>query len=163
MAFDAEKAKSMIEAAGAGSQSVTLMDPADNSTLHPAALIATQSLRRVGFDVQVEAMDWSTLTQRRASKKPPDEGGWNVFITNATATGIANPLTHNFVKNCEQAWYGWPCDPRIVELSRDWASRDRPEDKRHAIARRDPAAAPRERHLHPARAVQARDHLPTRS
>jgi len=132
MAFDAEKAKSAIEAAGGGGHPVTLLDPADNATLHPAALIATQSLRRVGFDVQVEAMDWSTLTQRRASKNPPDEGGWNVFVTNATATGIANPLTHNFVKNCEQAWYGWPCEPKIVEFSREWAL-EADEDKRRAI------------------------------
>jgi peptide/nickel transport system substrate-binding protein len=132
MTFDAEKAKSTIEAAGAGGHPVTLMDPADNATLHPAALIATQSLRRVGFDVQVEAMDWSTLTQRRASKEPPDQGGWNVFVTNATATGIANPLTHNFVKNCDQAWYGWPCEPKIVELSRDWAL-ETDDAKRRAI------------------------------
>jgi peptide/nickel transport system substrate-binding protein len=121
LAFDADNAKSLIEAAGQGGARVVLMDPADNSALHPAALIAAQTLRRVGFDVQVEAMDWSTLTQRRASKEPPASGGWNAFVTNATATGIGNPLTHNFVKNCDQAWYGWPCEPRIVELSRAWA------------------------------------------
>ncbi|HSK92863.1 MAG TPA: ABC transporter substrate-binding protein [Candidatus Angelobacter sp.] len=121
LAFDVEKARSLIREAGYDGRPIVLMDPADNATLHPAALIGTQTLRRMGFEVQVEAMDWSTLTQRRASKEPPEAGGWNIFITNATATGIANPLTHNFVKNCEQAWYGWPCEPRIVELSREWA------------------------------------------
>jgi len=98
-----------------------LLDPADNSTLHPAALMGAQALRAMGFDVNVQAMDWSTVTQRRASKAKPAEGGWNVFITNTTVTGISNPLVHNFVKNCEQAWYGWPCDPRIVEKTRAWA------------------------------------------
>src|SRR3546814_12295451 len=97
------------------------MDPADNATLHPAALVGAQSLRRMGFEVKVEAMDWSTLTQRRASKEPVDKGGWNVFITNGTIAGIANPLIHTFSKNCDQAWYGWPCEPQIVELSRQWA------------------------------------------
>src|SRR3546814_19103680 len=97
------------------------MDPADNATLHPAALVGAQSLRRMGFEVKVEAMDWSTLTQRRASKEPVDKGGWNVFITNGTIAGIANPLIHTFSKNCDQAWYGWPCEPQIVELSRKWA------------------------------------------
>src|SRR3546814_7111959 len=75
------------------------MDPADNATLHPAALVGAQSLRRMGFEVKVEAMDWSTLTQRRASKEPVDKGGWNVFITNGTIAGIANPLIHTFSKN----------------------------------------------------------------
>jgi peptide/nickel transport system substrate-binding protein len=36
-------------------------------------------------------------------------------------TGISNPLLHTYIKNCEQAWYGWPCDRRIVELTRQWA------------------------------------------
>lgn len=120
MAFDLEKAKAMLAEAGASGAPLVQLDPADNSTLHPAALMGAQTMRRMGFDVQVDAMDWSTLTQRRASKAPPSEGGWNFFITNATATGIENPLTHNFVKNCAQAWYGWPCDERIVELSAEW-------------------------------------------
>jgi peptide/nickel transport system substrate-binding protein len=132
LAFDVEKAKSAIEAAGYDGAPVVLMDPADNSTLHPAALMVTQTLRRIGLNVQVEAMDWSTLTQRRASKEPPANGGWNVFSTNATVTGISNPLSHNFVKNCEQAWYGWPCEPEIVELSRAWAL-ESDEAKRAAL------------------------------
>lgn len=118
---DLDRAREMIEAAGATGALVVLMDPADNSTLHPAALMGTQTLRRLGFEVSVEAMDWSTLTQRRAMQQPLDEGGWSIFITNATTTGIDNPLTHNFLKNCEQAWYGWPCDERIVELGEAWA------------------------------------------
>jgi peptide/nickel transport system substrate-binding protein len=121
MGFDVEKAKAILEEAGVTGASIVQLDPADNSTLHPAALMGAQTLRRLGFDVDLQAMDWSTLTQRRASKAPPGEGGWNVFITNATATGVANPLTHNFLKNCESAWYGWPCDPRIVELTEQWA------------------------------------------
>lgn len=121
LSVDLDRAKEMIEAAGATGAPVILMDPADNSTLHPAALMGTQTLRRLGFEVTVEAMDWSTLTTRRAMKEAPEDGGWNVFITNSTVTGIDNPLTHNYLKNCEQAWYGWPCDERIVELSRAWA------------------------------------------
>jgi peptide/nickel transport system substrate-binding protein len=115
-----EKAKTTLQAAGALGAKVLLMDPTDND-LHHAALIAAQSLRRMGLTVEVAAMDWSTLLQRRASKAPSEQGGWNVFVTNATVTGIANPLIHNFVKNCDQAWYGWPCDQRIVDLGRQWA------------------------------------------
>jgi peptide/nickel transport system substrate-binding protein len=118
--FNLDQAKAMIQGAGAAGQKVILMDPTDND-LHRAALVGAQALRRLGFDVEVQAMDWSTLIQRRASKAVPGQGGWTVFITNATATGVANPLTHNFVKNCEQAWYGWPCEPRIVEAGRQWA------------------------------------------
>jgi peptide/nickel transport system substrate-binding protein len=128
---DIEKAKKMLKDAGAFGAHIKLMDQTDND-VHKAVQVAAQSLRRMGFDVEVVAMDWSTLLQRRASKAAPDKGGWNVFLTNATVTGIANPLTNNFVKNCEQAWYGWPCDKRIVEAGTKWALETDPA-KQHAL------------------------------
>jgi len=117
---DPNKAKSLLQAAGALGARIALMDQTDN-TVHRAVLIAAQALRRMGFTVDVVAMDWSTLIQRRASKAPPAQGGWNVFLTNATATGVANPLVNNFVKNCDEAWYHWACDQRVVDLGRQWA------------------------------------------
>ncbi|WP_366655650.1 ABC transporter substrate-binding protein [Fodinicurvata sp. EGI_FJ10296] len=121
LAVDVDRARAMIEEAGVMGADVVLLDPADNSTLHPAALMGTQSLRELGFNVIVEAVDWSTLTQRRASRNAPSDGGWNVFITSATATGMNNPLTNNYAKHCDDAWYGWPCDERIPELTDAWA------------------------------------------
>jgi peptide/nickel transport system substrate-binding protein len=115
-----EKAKALLQQAGALGARVALMDQTDN-VLHRAVLIAAQSLRRMGFTVDVVAMDWSTLIQRRASKALPAQGGWNIFLTNATGTGVANPLVNNFVKNCAEAWYHWACDQRIVDLGRQWA------------------------------------------
>jgi peptide/nickel transport system substrate-binding protein len=119
--FDPAKAKAMLTGAGYDGRALIVMDPADNSVLHPAALVIAQTLRKMGAMVDLQAMDWSTLTQRRASKEPPGQGGWNLFSTNATLTGIGNPLLHTYVRNCEQAWYGWPCDKKIVELTRQWA------------------------------------------
>jgi peptide/nickel transport system substrate-binding protein len=119
--FDPAKAKAMLTGAGYDGRPLVVMDPADNTILHPAALVTAQMLRRMGATVDLQAMDWSTLTQRRASKDPPGQVGWNLFVTNATLTGIGNPLLHTYIKNCEQAWYGWPCDKKIVELTRQWA------------------------------------------
>ena len=119
--FDPAKAKAMLTGSGYDGRPLIVMDPADNSILHPAALVTAQTLRRMGATVDLQAMDWSTLTQRRASKDPPGQVGWSLFVTNATLTGIGNPLLHTYVKNCEQAWYGWPCDRKIVELTRQWA------------------------------------------
>ena len=121
MGFNVEKARGMLKAAGYIGLPVVLLDPTDNAVLHPAAQVATQTLKRMGFSVDTQALDFSTLTQRRASKNPPAQGGWNVFLTNATMTGIANPLLHQFSTNCERAWYGWPCDRRIVDLSNQWS------------------------------------------
>jgi peptide/nickel transport system substrate-binding protein len=129
---DPAKAKSLLQATGSLGAKIALMDQTDND-VHRAVLVAAQALRRMGFAVEVVAMDWSTLIQRRASKALPDQGGWNIFLTNATVTGIANPLIHNFVKNCDQAWYGWPCDPRVVEFGRKWALESDPAKRRELI------------------------------
>jgi peptide/nickel transport system substrate-binding protein len=119
--YDLAKAKELLQSSGYDGRAIVVMDPSDNSTLHPPALVAAEAIKQMGGQVDLQAMDWSTLTQRRASKAPASQGGWNVFVTNAMVTGISNPLTNNFVKNCEDAWYGWPCDPKIVELTQAWA------------------------------------------
>jgi peptide/nickel transport system substrate-binding protein len=115
-AYDLNKAKALLTQSGYDGRPVVIMDPADNPSLHPGALIAADTLRSLGMNVDLQAMDWSTLTVHRAQKT-----GWNLFVTNATVTGIANPLLDNYAKQCEDAWYGWPCDRHIADLTRAWA------------------------------------------
>jgi len=113
--YDLAKAKALLAQSGYDGRPVVIMDPADNASLHPGALIAADTLRGLGMNVDLQAMDWSTLTVHRAQKT-----GWNLFVTNATVTGINNPLLDNYAKQCEDAWYGWPCDRRIADLTRAW-------------------------------------------
>jgi peptide/nickel transport system substrate-binding protein len=114
-AYDLNKAKALLASSGYDGRPVIVMDPTDQVTLHPGALIAADTLRRLGMTVDLQSMDWSTLTVRRAQKT-----GWNLFVSNSTVTGIATPLLDNYVKQCENAWYGWPCDRHIADLTRAW-------------------------------------------
>jgi peptide/nickel transport system substrate-binding protein len=132
MRSDVEKAKALLKAAGYNGQPIVVLDPTDNSILHGPALVVQATLQRIGAKVDLQGMDWSTLLQRRASKAPPGQGGWNLFVTNATATGVSNPLMNTFAKTCEQAWYGWSCEPRLVEVTRKWALETDPA-KRQAL------------------------------
>jgi peptide/nickel transport system substrate-binding protein len=118
---DPARAMQALKAAGYDGRPLVVLDPTDVSILHGGALMAKAALEQMGAKVDLNAIDWSTMLQRRASKAAPGQGGWNVFVTNATVTGITNPLLHTFVKQCDQAWYGWGCDPRIVELNKKWA------------------------------------------
>ena len=80
-------------------------------------------LREIGFDAELQAMDWSTLTSRRAISDPVDRGGWNVFITWWIGADILNPVSNIGVSGgcLERAWFGWPCDPLIEELRDNFA------------------------------------------
>jgi peptide/nickel transport system substrate-binding protein len=119
-AQDMAQATALLRASGYDGRPIVVMDPADNAVLHPPALLTAEALRRIGANVDLQAMDWSALVQKRASKEPPANGGWNTFVTNATITGVSNPLLNTFVRHCDSAWFGWPCNPRVGELMDAW-------------------------------------------
>ena len=96
---------------------IVLLDPTDQFIPHNAALVTANLLRRAGMNVEVQAMDWSTMLTRRAKKDPVDQGGWNLLHTWATGANLISPMTHFFVPaNCDKAWFGWYCDPKVEEL-----------------------------------------------
>ena len=118
-----DAAKKMLEEEGVVGHKVVLMQPTDIPVLNSASLVTAQLLRDLGFDVEVQAMDWSTLTSRRAEKKPVEEGGWNVFHTYATGADAGSPVTNIGVSGggVERAWFGWPDSPKVEELRDSWA------------------------------------------
>jgi peptide/nickel transport system substrate-binding protein len=62
------------------------------------------------------------MLTRRAKKDPIDQGGWNLLHTWATGADLISPMTHFFVSaNCDKAWFGWYCDPKVEELREQWA------------------------------------------
>jgi peptide/nickel transport system substrate-binding protein len=130
---DPARAGEALRAAGYDGRLIVVMDPADNTTLHPGALVLADTLRRMGADVDLQAMDWSALVQRRASRAPPNHGGWNAFVTNATLTGIANPRLNTFTRHCEDASFGWPCDRRAPELIRGWPFENDPAARQRIL------------------------------
>ena len=81
-------------------------------------------------------MDWQTLVTRRASQKPPAEGGWNMFFTNWVIpevwTPIGNPMLNGRGKT--GAWFGWPDDPETrKDARRIRQGQDRGERKAIAV------------------------------
>ena len=121
MKQDFEKARQLMKEAGYKGEPIIVMDPTDHPTHHPAALVTAQLLRKIGVNVELQAMDWSTLTSRRAMKTPPDKGGWHIFHTRFPATLVLNPAIHTGVTGaCDKAWFGWPCDKKLQELGKAW-------------------------------------------
>jgi ABC-type transport system substrate-binding protein len=73
----------MMRAKEAEAAPLVLMDPTDQSNLHMLTQVLSEHMKKVGLNVDLQAMDWSTLVSRRAVKTPPpaDRGGWHVFPT----------------------------------------------------------------------------------
>ena len=78
-------------------------------------------LKKIGFNVDYQAMDWGTVVQRRAVKSPPSKGGWNVFFTFLGGTGNILPAADIAIRaNGDKAWFGWPDNPKQQALLTSW-------------------------------------------
>jgi peptide/nickel transport system substrate-binding protein len=79
-------------------------------------------LTRLGMEVDFVVADWGTVVQRRASKAPPSQGGWNMFHTTWNGVDMLNPMVEQVLRaNGDKAFFGWPDIPRIETLRNAWA------------------------------------------
>jgi peptide/nickel transport system substrate-binding protein len=133
---DIEGAKALLEEAGYDGTPVVLMQPTDVTSLIAQPVVAAQALREAGFNVDMQPMDWQTLVTRRASMDPPAEGGWNIFFTNWMVPEINSPLVSPMLNGRgEEAWFGWPEDPKIEELKAEFIAAETPEEQKEVAVR----------------------------
>jgi peptide/nickel transport system substrate-binding protein len=118
---DPEKVRRDLRAAGYQGEKVVLMVPPDVPVQKALGEIAADTMRRVGMNVDYQALDWGTIVQRRMSKDAPGHGGWNAFCTRFWGSECATPAAHSALRgNGVQAWPGWPSSPRIEQLREAW-------------------------------------------
>jgi peptide/nickel transport system substrate-binding protein len=118
---DVAKAKRLVAESGYKDEPVLLMSPTDQPALAQVAQVTRAVFEQVGINVNYQAMDWSTLVARRASREPPDKGGWNVFCTSWAGLAVADPGGHFPIRgNGSGAWFGWPTDAKMEGLRDAW-------------------------------------------
>lgn len=126
--YDLEKAKELVRQSGYNGEPVVLLDPVGTSPHHEATLVTANNLRKIGFTVEVQAMDLSTMMQRRAVQEPVSNGGWNIFHTGFGLMSIANPLTSPAIQagvemgGARKGWPGWPNYPELGEKINEFAA-----------------------------------------
>lgn len=126
------EAKKELAASGYDGTPVVVMAPTDVTTLKAQPIVAAQLLRDAGFKVEVQATDWQTVVTRRASQKPPKEGGWNMFFTNWVTADILNPIANVSISGKGKAggWFGWPDDPQMEALRDKFARSTSPDEQK---------------------------------
>ncbi len=124
-----------IKAAGYRDERIVLLQPEDFPSLKALSDVAADMLQEAGIKVDRRSSDWGTVVQRRASRKPPDQGGWNLFVTGTTTT--LDPSGHLGLRgNGDEAWFGWPTSPRLEALRQDWLTTSDLAAQQQAICRR---------------------------
>jgi peptide/nickel transport system substrate-binding protein len=107
-----EQARQLLRESGYDGRPIVIMDPTDNPFMHAATLVLAQQMQSVGFRTDVQATDFASMAQRRANRRPPAEGGWDIGLTFWNGLGASDPVGNVPMQaSCERAWPGWPCDP----------------------------------------------------
>jgi peptide/nickel transport system substrate-binding protein len=130
------EAKKLLAQSGYDGTPVVVMAPGDVVTLKAQPIVAAQLLRAAGFKVDVQATDWQTVVTRRASQKPPKEGGWNMFFTNWVGADVVNPVANLSISGKGKAggWFGWPEDARMEAMRDGFARAFSPEEQKQMAA-----------------------------
>jgi peptide/nickel transport system substrate-binding protein len=127
---DFRRARAMLKDAGYAGAPVVIMQPTDLATIARLPVVAAQQLRRAGFKVEVQAMDWQTLVSRRQKKS-----GWSVFLTTFNGLDMANPVLDPAMNaSCGEAWPGWPCDQKLEALRSEFLQAGTDDDKKRIAA-----------------------------
>lgn len=118
---DLARSRREVEASGYKGERVALMMPSDIPSVAALAEVTADLFRKLGLNLDGQAMDWGTAVQRRTNMEPVEKGGWSVFQTSWSGTDHLTPATHIFLRgNGRAAAPGWPASPRIEALRDAW-------------------------------------------
>jgi peptide/nickel transport system substrate-binding protein len=130
-----EKAKTLMQEGGYDGRPVVMLQATNIPYMMNAATVMAQEMRQAGYNVQLVPMDWANVVQRRASKTPPDQGGWNIFFTSGDGMSCSNPyMIGGMATIGDKGWFGWPTDARNEELRAQWFAAETDADRKRIAA-----------------------------
>ncbi|MCK8783616.1 ABC transporter substrate-binding protein [Roseomonas sp. NAR14] len=130
---DIEASRRALREAGYRGEKVVLLAASDQSALAALGEVGNDLLRRLGMNVEYVVTDWGSVVQRRASKAPPEQGGWSMFHTTWAGLDMVNPAVTQVLRaNGERAYFGWPDLPGLEALRDRWL--EAPEAEQPALA-----------------------------
>ncbi|MBL6453943.1 ABC transporter substrate-binding protein [Belnapia sp. T6] len=129
-----DRARALLREAGYDGRKVVFLNATDSAANNAVTLTMAEAFRKAGLNMDVPAMDWATLTQRRNRRDPVEAGGWNLFVTIANVLDAQNPLTNLYLASpCEGGLAGWPCDEELERLRRAWWEEPDPAKRRAVL------------------------------
>jgi len=118
---DMAKVRAALRDAGYRGEPVLLMVPSTSSGSSVMGTVAADTLKQAGMNVEVYAVEFTSMLQRRNRKGPVSDGGWSAYITNWVGMDWLNPAVHIALRGAGEAGYaGWAGIPRIEALRSEW-------------------------------------------
>ncbi len=125
-----ELAKEALAKTKYNGEKIIILQATDIDATRVSSAVAADWLRQVGFNVELQAMDWASVLSTRTK---PD--AWHLFGVHATGLDLGLPITHFYTaRNCID-YAGWHCDEKMGEYLAAFP-RATSEDERKALADR---------------------------
>ena len=132
---DLDRSRRELAAAGYKGERVVMLQATDYPSLNALAEVGADLLRRIGMTVDVQAMDWGTIQQRRIKKDAVDKGGWSIFFSFFSGMDVFNPASHQNIRGSGLAGPpGWPDRPRLEQLRDAWFAAPDEATQQHICA-----------------------------
>ena len=135
-----EKAKRLLQEAGYKGEPVRFLTTQEYKWMYDFALVTKQQLEDVGFNIDLQVVDWATLVKRRNNPKEYD----------AFTTGTGNIFEPTAFTVLSCTWPGWTCDADIQGLLQEMG-RETDQKKRYALWEQHAPALVREGAVGPLR------------
>lgn len=132
---DYEAAKKLLAESGYNGEKVVLLVATDVGITKSQGDVTADLLKKIGMNVDYQALDWGTVGQRRAKKDPPSQGGWNIFHTWHAGADCINPAPYVALDaSGDTAWFGWPKSDEVQSKIAAWyAAPDMAAEKQAAV------------------------------
>ena len=117
-----EKAKRLMKEAGYKGEPIRFMATKEYKWMYDFAVMMKQQLEDVGFAIDLQVVDWATLSTRRFNSKEYD-----VFTT---GIGLGAQLDPMFQAILSCTWAGWTCDEEIQRISQELARETDPRRRK---------------------------------
>ena len=96
--FDPDAAREMLEASAYSGEPIRIVTSQQYEFLYRMSLVAAENLRAVGFEVDLQVVEWATLTERRT-----DPAAWEAYWTYGGF--IPEPTAYSFLVG--PGWGNW--------------------------------------------------------
>jgi peptide/nickel transport system substrate-binding protein len=113
--------KEALKKAGYNGERVVMLSSVDSVLTHPLGEVGAAYLREAGLNIDFQTQDWGSIWGRLQSRKPVDQGGWNIHCNYTAGLSASNPAAYSYMRGTgTSALFGWPTSPKIEALRDAW-------------------------------------------
>ena len=114
---DYQRARQLLQESGYKGEPIVMLTVTDVPSQYAMAQVTAANLKKIGANVDLQAVDFGQLFARRENRKTNAEGGWNLIVLGYNGQFLNSPLTNPVIDSrCGDAPFGWPCDETVEKL-----------------------------------------------